>query len=204
MKKIALLMLVMVVTMTHVTFAKERPKDSSIIKQKDPSRMYVVDSAMIARDSTILAILKAQVLDTTYVSVSEIIAANLKARHQKRIQLQIKDSLQKVTDATDFENIKKLIGSTQYNRNPNASWSLLYIEPNVWSESVTIDKHSYLNTFLVNDTLHVEVQVTDPKGNVKNYPNLSQTKLLRKRFKSGSKIQWLSKEQTFIIIEKKK
>ena len=204
MKKIALLMLVMVVAMTHVTFAKERRKDSSIVKQKDTTMMYAADSAMIARDSTILAILKTKTFDTTQLNTLEIMAAKVRVRHQNIIRMHTKESLQPITDTAGFENIQKIIGSAQYNRNPNALWKLLYIEPNVWSESITIDKRSYLNSYLVNDTLHVDILVTDPNGNVKNYPNLSQTKLLRKRFKSGTKIQWMSREPTFIIIEKKK
>ena len=99
--------------------------------------------------------------------------------------------------------MKEFRDIVQYSNNPKSSWNLVYLPPNEWSTAIKYDK-DIIASFLINDTLHVDVKTTTPHGKVKIFYNLSQTKLLKRGFELGTLIQWRTASKSIMIVHQKK
>ena len=106
-------------------------------------------------------------------------------------------------DGMNMENISKFINQIQFSGSKNVSRSLLFVpSDNEWSETVVSDMDGF-NTFLVNDTVVVDLKIKLPDGTDKYYEGLTQKSIVRlARLKKGTEFQWRSKEATVVIIDK--
>ena len=103
----------------------------------------------------------------------------------------------------DINMMKEFKDIVQYSNNPKSSWNLVYLPANEWSTAVKYDR-DLIASFLINDTLHVDVKTTTPHGKVKTFYNLSQTKLLERCLEPGTLIQWKTASKSIMIVHQKK
>jgi|GEM_PF-2198570 len=102
------------------------------------------------------------------------------------------------TSKNDFvQKMKEFVKGLQYNNDSNISWNLVILERDKWSDTVLIDRDKF-NSFLLNDTVAVDIQVTLPTGEIELYKDLSQKNLLKRKngkFPYKSKMQWKLKKE---------